>query len=1232
MNPSLLHRQKLFICHVQTSRIYRTLLMTMLFAFSFTSSHMNAQCENLPGWIVGHETCYDYNDGTICCASTATVFPVSCSLSPSSGSYNSTTHCFYGVHPGTYQVSVTYNNSCNDVIQDLVVLENTSSPIVLNPTITGACTNLNGQVCVNPTGGFGSFSYAWENSSFFSSPFLSTSNCTGNVAAGTYWLRLRDYNSISDNNCEIIVNYAVNDITPVLTATVIPSQVCICPGGSGSIDLSVTGNTAPPTFSWTGQGGFTSTSEDISGLCVGSYTVVVTAGGCSSSATYVIGGPVIDFVGDIIVTASSDLHWTAADWFGPEFTIDGNIIVQSGAHLTIDNVDIRLTQGHEIRINSSAHLSATNGATFDAVCTPTWRGFRVFGVGANPSTANQTNRGRLNLDEGTEVRHAECAIANYIVSITAGNLNYANNACATSGGNILCEGTLFEDNVRDVSLMRFSSQMGDPMPPYTTYLAQFINCHFVLDQMPDGREATAITAQSPRILLDRVTEVFFMGCRGIMTPTNQYSSGINRSIFLQSFRSLFDWYGCEAPNAYNTNTCGAEVSGFTYGFWVQDHFNTNFNFGSINCGTVTTSNINNVIHISGTDFNCVQGVYANTVENIRVINNVFDDIPPAQNATPIPAYRVRVSLLGAAGLDFNMHVAGNTFISSLAVDSPFKISPALSISNGGGKSNFVISNTFQNFATAASFWGENRADASGGYTNIGLHYECNTFINNIRDVAVNFNPAAVSANKRGVASRQAQFWGVVPFFQNSAGNNYNASLADGPTPFLNPMDDDQLNTLLSSPLHEYVYVNDEVNDFNQEGNLPTGLPFEMSNDVQDLLNAADIGGLQNGCSYNFTQSDFSGTNYLQQIVNERELYLNHALVYEVLLDGGNSEALLQQLEQAGYNDALSVFNNCMAASPNLSEESLVKIVQMEDVLPSSLLTIVLASNSRATKIPAVMAALDARTNQLDSYQMGIVYGGRNANLSPIELVERMMANARYNEVKLMDEYRESLLSDEDAIGESASYNLYHQNEFIEDALHLAFDKFDKNDLAAGGDLITFITSKFDMEPERIEQYQRVVELIELNKQVQELQSGVLTSIQFSDLETEWLTNPFQAGNLALNMLVYYVGYEPEWPEFESSPEPRKYVPHLENNSNQKDFVILNNPVNDLMVVRFNRPCEANETLNIFTSSGQILKSSALQQNLRELSIDVSNLPSGVYFVRYINSSNQPFWIKPITKL
>jgi len=81
-----------------------------------------------------------------------------------------------------------------------------------------------------------------------------------------------------------LVCFALCAFANDLTFTVVNST----PGfTTGSIDLNVSGGIAPFTYSWTGPGGFTANTEDLSGLATGTYTVTVTDAYCGIAATTV---------------------------------------------------------------------------------------------------------------------------------------------------------------------------------------------------------------------------------------------------------------------------------------------------------------------------------------------------------------------------------------------------------------------------------------------------------------------------------------------------------------------------------------------------------------------------------------------------------------------------------------------------------------------------------------------------------------------------------------------------------------------------------------------------------------------------------------------------------------------------------------------------------------------------------------------------------------------------------
>lgn len=77
---------------------------------------------------------------------------------------------------------------------------------------------------------------------------------------------------------------------PVIAEPVITPVVCNGES-NGAVNISVTPATQTYTYSWSGPNGFTASTEDISGLKAGTYTVVVSTDVCSASATATVTQP-----------------------------------------------------------------------------------------------------------------------------------------------------------------------------------------------------------------------------------------------------------------------------------------------------------------------------------------------------------------------------------------------------------------------------------------------------------------------------------------------------------------------------------------------------------------------------------------------------------------------------------------------------------------------------------------------------------------------------------------------------------------------------------------------------------------------------------------------------------------------------------------------------------------------------------------------------------------------------
>lgn len=127
-----------------------------------------------------------------------------------------------------------------------------------------------GSADVTVSGGTTPYTYLWV-------PTGQTTNILTNVPAGTYNLEVSD-----SNDCKRVVPVTIND-----GSTIDISYLSVgsnCGSSDGSIDLTITGGVTPYIISWSGPGGFTSSSLTETGLAAGIYTINVTDNnGCTES-------------------------------------------------------------------------------------------------------------------------------------------------------------------------------------------------------------------------------------------------------------------------------------------------------------------------------------------------------------------------------------------------------------------------------------------------------------------------------------------------------------------------------------------------------------------------------------------------------------------------------------------------------------------------------------------------------------------------------------------------------------------------------------------------------------------------------------------------------------------------------------------------------------------------------------------------------------------------------------
>lgn len=191
--------------------------------------------------------------------------------------------CPVNVCDGTYDITITdavgatYTNSV--VLTEPTLLSISST--VTHITCNGLC---NGAIAITVSGGTVPYSYSWTGPA----SYASSSEDISALCAGTYDLTVTDANS-----CTVTSSLVVNQ--PALLTAAITNTNVTCNGScDGTVSITPSGGTLPYTYSWTGPGAYTSSAEDISGLCPGSYNVTITDGNnCTFTASKIITEPAI---------------------------------------------------------------------------------------------------------------------------------------------------------------------------------------------------------------------------------------------------------------------------------------------------------------------------------------------------------------------------------------------------------------------------------------------------------------------------------------------------------------------------------------------------------------------------------------------------------------------------------------------------------------------------------------------------------------------------------------------------------------------------------------------------------------------------------------------------------------------------------------------------------------------------------------------------------------------------
>lgn len=190
----------------------------------------------------------------------------SCGVAPyrymlNTGIYQ-TTGSFTNLSPGSYNVYIIDSKSTVATVWGIVIGENKTLALTASKIVNANCSNDDGSVTLNATGGKSPYQYKLADGAY------KTGSTFSGISAGTYNFTVMDY-----NGCISIIPVTVTIAATTLDLSATSVQDASCAGSDGYITVSATGGGGGYLFNI--NGGVFGSSKTFKNLTEGTYVVSV---------------------------------------------------------------------------------------------------------------------------------------------------------------------------------------------------------------------------------------------------------------------------------------------------------------------------------------------------------------------------------------------------------------------------------------------------------------------------------------------------------------------------------------------------------------------------------------------------------------------------------------------------------------------------------------------------------------------------------------------------------------------------------------------------------------------------------------------------------------------------------------------------------------------------------------------------------------------------------------------
>ena len=695
--------------------------------------------------------------------------------------------------------------------------------------------------------------------------------------------------------------------------------------------------------------------------------------------------------------------------------IEYGIVVRNNAVLSIDNALLEFGPDAKVIIEPGATIQANNTVFTNLDCVPLhkWKGIEVWGD--------------INDNQYAYVGHP---LAQGFLKLNGSTVEHAENGVSlwkeeeriwsSAGGIVQAINSDFLNNTKSVHFVPYENTFPPTGQPCNN-LSYFKLCTFNLDNNYIDN-----TMFYKHVDLHGVNGIRFSGCDFLNTATSGVALWNNG---IASYGSGFKVdEGCMPP-CFST-----EPSTFNGFYWAISVLGT------------AAPYVDYPFEVRNSDFaNNVIGIYASECEWPVIIDNTF-----VVNHTLVTDgicdfnFGIGIDMYHSYGFaiednEFNNNsTAGNSQYSGIRVD------------NCPSDHDIIYRNIFTDLSYGNYAEGTNRLDP--GDDQKGVEYQCNLNNNNVVDFIVTDEEVIENAMIRAHhgSSNTASGNTFSEIIHSDIWHFRNEGRRDIDWYYCDPCPDEEPITIFTLP--------------------PGYFDKHISTNVNSCPDHYGGGGGIN-ITLNNTQKLTKQQEYAQNLAD----YNSVKALFESLVDGGNTDAEIMDIELAQPDDMWALRSQLLGHSPHLSQEVLREMADRTDVFPDDVLLEILSANPDELKVDTLLLYLEQKEDPLPDYMISILYQVTN-NVSYKTVLKREMAQYYAAKSQAAQEILRSLAND----------SIFNANEYrnwldnfggIEADKKIVAGYFAENDTASAMALLNLLPDIYELEGSRLDAFNDYKDLV-----------------------------------------------------------------------------------------------------------------------------------------------------------